>query len=217
MINAYSDLTNNTFELIQVMYVFLFVFVFAIKLIRTEKKGIRPFLVLDTSKSLKQRIYEITPIIAVTILIFSVLGRFFGWRYILYGVFVLPVHWGVSLIGIVIGGVSFVFLILGYYKLGDNWRIGSGEEEQKKLITDSIFSVTRNPVYIFFNGFSFSFFLMTGDVLYLVLWVCICLALHKIILQEEANLRKVFPQEYRIYETTVPRYVSGRIFGKNTR
>ena len=79
----------------------------------------------------------------------------------------------------------------GHYQLADNWRVGSGEEGKKELIVSGIFSITKNPVYLYFTVFSFLLFLMIGKLIYFFLFLLVALSPHGIILYEEKNLEKL--------------------------
>ncbi len=195
------------YQKIQLIYIFLFVFIFLLKYLLTYKKGIHVFLTLDRAKDKKQRFFEILPIVLFSILIFSALNEAFSWGALkfLFAGFCFPEV--VTYSGIILGGISFVFLITGYYQLGDNWRMGSGEEEKKKLIVSGIFSATRNPVYLYFIIFSFSLFLMTGKLIYAFLFFLIIWSMHKLISYEEKSLEKAFKEKYLEYKKRVPRYL----------
>lgn len=191
----------------QLSLVFLFVLVFVLKCILTRRKGIHVFLTLDRRKPRKQRFFEVLPIILFSFLILGVLREILRSTpsNFLFHDIGLP-GW-INGAGKFFGFASLVFLVAGYWQLGDNWRMGTGEEERTRLVVNGIFSMTRNPVYLFFIIFSLAFFLVRGSLFYALIFILVTLSLHRVILYEERSLEKAFREQYRDYRKRVPRYL----------
>ncbi|MDD2274475.1 MAG: methyltransferase [Candidatus Pacebacteria bacterium] len=194
------------YETIQTIFVFLFITIFFIKLIISKINNIKIIQIYSQRGSLKQFLYEIMPLILVTIIILVTLSNYFERGPVIPDIYNFNFHYYINNIGLLIGSISFVFLILGYQQLGLNWKIGSGRNFNS-LVTSGIFSITRNPVYVFFIMFSFSIFLLNGSIIFLLLSILLALSFHRVILQEEKNLEKLFKENYINYKKRTPRYL----------
>jgi protein-S-isoprenylcysteine O-methyltransferase Ste14 len=79
--------------------------------------------------------------------------------------------------------------------------------KNKALATDGPYAMTRNPLYVgsFIAGFGVA--LMGGSIPLLLVFVVAYLTVYdRIIKNEEAYLKTVFPQELEVYMGTVPRF-----------
>jgi protein-S-isoprenylcysteine O-methyltransferase Ste14 len=175
------------------------------------KLGKNPLLFLRGSKPLYVKIVEFAPVLLTAILLITFLIDLF-WidslpRFAQIVTFAVPVPTVISYIGMLIGLLSFYFLILGYFHMGNSWKIGIGNEKCAPLVTEGVFSLTRNPVYVFLNLFSLSFFLSSGKLIFLGLFVLIAISLHLLILEEERFLTKHYKEEFKKYKKEVPRYL----------
>ncbi len=144
------------------------------------------------------RFKEALPIFLISILIFLVVFQY-TWYTLELSVFF-------TYLGIFLGISSFSFLITGYYQMGDSWKVGIKKKSKENLIKKGVFSITRNPIYIFFNIFSITFFLTTGSILYLLISILIITSIHILILEEEKSLEKAHGEKYVKYKENVRRY-----------
>lgn len=177
-----------------------------VRYIISLRKGIRPFLIFKKEKKFTEKIIEILPVAAVTLVILLILRKIFTpeiFSFLSAG-FEMPFF--LQLAGFIISFFSFPLLIAGYWALGSNWRVGTGSEEISELVTGGIFARTRNPVYLFFNLFLAGLFLINGDFSILILLMLIIASLHRIILEEEKLLLKTFGSVYESYKRSAPRY-----------
>ena len=55
-----------------------------------------------------------------------------------------------AVIGMVITLLGLVVYILSWVSLKDTWRIGHNGKNKSKLITDGIYGISRNPMYLFY-------------------------------------------------------------------
>jgi len=186
-------------EIFSLLLISIFTVILALKyLVLRLKFRVNPFLIGKNTKTLYTRILETTPFVLTIILIFLTLVNFLNNAMQINSVF--------SYIGLFLGCFSFYFLILGYYHMGFSWRIGISNKIDTPLVTTGIFSITRNPVYIFFYLFYISIFLTTGNLIFLSLTILIFINLHLLILEEEKSLEKAHGKKYMVYKEGVPRY-----------
>ncbi len=144
------------------------------------------------------KVNELLPIFFITILIILVLLQ--------YQPFQISYHGYFRYLGSSFAIFSFYFLISGYYRLGKSWKIGIDAKKKEDLVTEGVFSISRNPVYLFFHIFVFSFFMSTGSLLYLLISILTSISLHLLILDEEKHLEKSHGKKYLDYKKRVKRY-----------
>jgi protein-S-isoprenylcysteine O-methyltransferase Ste14 len=163
---------------------------------------------------LTQRFTEAVPVAAVALTALLVLRKIFTPQIGSALAVGLKTSLALQVFGFSIALLSFILLIGGYWALGNNWRVGTGDEETKELVTDGFFSYTRNPVYMFFNLFMLGKFLINGDIVILILLIIVMVSLHLLILQEEKLLSRNFGHIYDHYRSSTPRYfkVTGNRF-----
>ena len=90
---------------------------------------------------------------------------------------------------------------------GKSFRVGIDTQHPKKLVTDGIFTHSRNPIYVAFG------FILIGQFLIFPNWILLIYVaagfwlLHRQILREEEYLRKHYGEEYAQYSRRVRRYL----------
>lgn len=102
---------------------------------------------------------------------------------------------------------GLVVFILAFFDFGDSWRVGVDYERPGALVTQGIFAVTRNPIYVFIDSWFIGTFLINGTSIFLVLAVLAIAAQHWQILREEEFLKKRYGEAYERYRTRTPRYL----------
>ncbi|HEX5702223.1 MAG TPA: isoprenylcysteine carboxylmethyltransferase family protein [Pyrinomonadaceae bacterium] len=109
--------------------------------------------------------------------------------------------------GVILISGGLVVFILAFFNFGDSWRVGVDYETPGALVTRGIFSLTRNPIYVFINAWFIGTFLINGTWIFLVLAVLAIAAQHWQILREEEFLKKSYGEAYERYRNKVPRYL----------
>lgn len=193
-------------DYLQLLLLTVFALVITARYTVSLKRGVRPVLILKRDKSLKVRVIETIPVVMVALTALLVLRKIFTPQIgsALAAGFQIPIV--LQLSGFVLAFLSFILLIGGYWSLGNNWRVGTGDEEVKELITGGVFAYTRNPVYLFFNLFLLGKFLINGDYVILIIFFCVMVSLHLVILEEEKLLQRRFGQQFNHYKQSTPRY-----------
>ena len=109
--------------------------------------------------------------------------------------------------GAAITAVGALVFVLAVVQMKENWRAGVQREEKTDLVTNGIYSVSRNPAFLGFDlmyiGILCSFFnwyLLVITVLALVLFHL------QIVKVEEEFLTETFGKEYIAYKKKVFRY-----------
>ena len=121
-------------------------------------------------------------------------------------------HIALRIVGVVITALGVVAFILSVLQMKDNWRAGVAKEDKTSLVTNGIYSISRNPAFLGFD-------LMYIGILFTFFNVYLCFAtafalvfFHlQIVNVEEDFLVEAFGNEYIAYRKKVCRYI-GRKF-----
>jgi protein-S-isoprenylcysteine O-methyltransferase Ste14 len=97
-------------------------------------------------------------------------------------------------------------ILAGASHLGDSLRVGLPEEETR-LRTGGVYSVTRNPIYVGLYLTLIASLLAVPAILNAIAALCGIVGHHLIIRGEERFLSDRFGKEWEAYRRGVPRYV----------
>jgi protein-S-isoprenylcysteine O-methyltransferase Ste14 len=75
------------------------------------------------------------------------------------------------------------------------------------LVTQGVFAISRNPIFVFLNLYTAGTFLINGTFIFLIFGVLMAAALHYQILQEERFLLQTYGDSYRSYLNRTARYL----------
>jgi len=106
--------------------------------------------------------------------------------------------------GMVVAGSALN--LLAHIRLGDNWRLGIGQDVSGRLVTTGIYALSRHPIYLFFNLYLSGTLLIEGRPLLLPFWLVVGLLLHFEALREERFLEARFGEAWCEYRKRVRRY-----------
>lgn len=120
----------------------------------------------------------------------------------------VPATW-VRIAGIVVGAMAVIFFALATITMKNSWRVGI-PEEKTALITNGIYSWSRNPAFVGFDLLYLSVCLMFFNLPLLIVSVWAAMMLHLQILQEEKHMRNMVGSEYEEYKTHTFRYFGRR-------
>jgi protein-S-isoprenylcysteine O-methyltransferase Ste14 len=109
--------------------------------------------------------------------------------------------------GVLLISAGLIVFILAFFDFGDSWRVGVDYETPGALVTRGIFSLTRNPIYVFIDSWFIGIFLINGTLIFLVLAVLAFVGQHWQILREEEFLKQRYGEAYERYRKKVPRYL----------
>ena len=116
------------------------------------------------------------------------------------------------IIGLIILALGVIAFTVSVLQMKDNWRAGVQREEKTELVTNGIYSISRNPAFLGFDlmyiGIMIAFFNW-----YLCIATCLVMVLFhlQIVNVEEEFLVEAFGDEYIKYRKKVCRYL-GRKF-----
>ena len=109
--------------------------------------------------------------------------------------------------GVGLVSLGLIVFVLAFFNFGDSWRMGIDRKAPGALVTRGIFSVTRNPIYVFINSWFIGTFLINGTIVFLVFAVLAFAVQHWQIVREEKFLKQRYGKPYESYLNKTPRYL----------
>jgi protein-S-isoprenylcysteine O-methyltransferase Ste14 len=109
--------------------------------------------------------------------------------------------------GVVLVSGGLLLFVLAYLNFGASWRVGIDRASPGALVTKGIFSLTRNPIYVFLDTWFIGTFLINGTLFFLVSAVLAVASQHWQIRREEDFLSERYGAAYEDYRRRTARYV----------
>ena len=108
----------------------------------------------------------------------------------------------------VIGGLFYIIAALGLFKKKETTILPFTPEETTALVTDGVYSVTRNPMYLGMALVVMGLVIITRQPLGILALLAACAYLTVFqIKPEERALQRIFGQDYVDYKTRVRRWI----------
>ena len=183
-----------------VYFLLYFLFLFLFKAIAIRKQiGKSPFIFSCMSW------YFILMIIALTVYVtvFSFVPEY----YLLFLPITILDHYIIQFIGLGLLVLSFFWIIIAQNQMRKSWRVGIDEQTKTDLITNGVFSFSRNPIYLGMIASLIGLFLTTPNVFTLVLLTLSCILIGVQIKYEENYLTKMHGQSFLDYKKNVRRMI----------
>src|SRR5438128_9574079 len=80
-------------------------------------------------------------------------------------------------------------------------------KKDSRIATSGVYSLTRNPLYFGSSLLACGFAIMSwNDIAAILLLLPFSIIYPVVILREEAHLERLFPDEFRVYRSKVPRF-----------
>lgn len=126
-----------------------------------------------------------------------------GWL----GVFGPLYYWPVLLAGMLLLIASFTIVNYLQAYMHEDWRSGiDSRNDQRKLLTDGPFGLSRNPLFLAVMAGQLGFFLALPSVFSLVCLVAGVLVITRQAREEEKALAEKFGDDFERYRVRVPRW-----------
>ena len=111
--------------------------------------------------------------------------------------------------GIIVGFLAVIIFAMATITMKNSWRVGI-PEEKTSLVTNGIYSISRNPAFVGFDLLYISICMMFFNITLLIFSILAAVMLHLQILEEEKHMIKVFGSEYETYKLRTLRYLGTR-------
>ncbi len=168
------------------------------KLFIQRKQSIRTNQMGQGNKAAKVLLIERIMSVATVLVIVAEVGSIFWVKEY------LPT--AVRIAGVFIGGFSVIIFAMATITMKSSWRVGI-PEEKTSLVTEGIYSWSRNPAFVAFDLLYLSICLLYFNIPLVLLSVWAAVMLHLQILQEEEHMAKMFGEEYKRYREQTRRYL----------
>ena len=196
------------FDWFQFVSLLLFLGIFIGRSVWLQKKGFSIF-VIGKGKGGIKALMEIVFIAVLVLWVYEIMNHSLRLYFT-----VLPAGLSnpfVSTFGLKITGAILIFLgllifILGLLAFGNSWRIGIDTQKPGELVTSGIFSLTRNPVFVFINLYFIGTALIYTNWFFTGLAIMAVFGIHFHILNEEKHLVHQYGDLYLEYRKNVRRY-----------
>lgn len=188
---------------------FVLVAMLVIKLVIMKKKGVQP----GSGNGEKNRAKAILlPVFFLVFLLwlFEIARPAFDIRFDLLPNFItgfVLVNKTLQLAGSILILFSLILFLWTLKGFGTSLRFGLDKNQQGKLITSGIFSVSRNPFFLSFDLFFIGTALVLPSVFHIGFTLAALIGIHFFILKEERFLMNVHGKAYQAYKQKVRRYL----------
>ena len=172
------------------------------KMLMQKKRGIRTHQIGRRKEKELHTVEMLMSVATFGIVAVQLLSVMINWNY-------MPAN--VRLIGFCLGMAGDCVFLAAVLCMKDSWRAGIPEEDRTALVTNGIYTFSRNPAFLGFDLMYVGIFLMYCNLLTGIFTVFAITMLHLQILQEEKYMASVFGEDYQNYKRYVCRYLGRRI------
>ena len=110
-----------------------------------------------------------------------------------------------TIIGLALIHIALVWISIAQFQMSNSWRIGIDEENKTKLVTDGVFSISRNPIFLGMIISVLGLFLILPNTLTFFLTITTYIVIQIQIRLEEEFLQKQHAQDYVNYKLKTKR------------
>ena len=191
----------NIQKALSVILFALFVIMVLFRAVVLRKRGVRVIVFGQTDKS----DFLLVPLVLA--IAYTALANTFGLP--IWGVLIRPFWYGVisGWVGLILCLVSTTGFALTLASFGDSFRVGIDAEKPDKLVTNGMFSISRNPIYVCFILFFTGLYLVHRNIVIAVAVVLFAIVIHRQVIREEKFLTSHYGKDYEEYRNKVRRYL----------
>ena len=189
------------YRLLALFVLAVFYGIYLIKQWRQKRRGIQTMQIGRGKEAQTHTVETLMGIATVGIIPAQLLSIAFGWSHL---------SANARFTGFCIGIVGDLIFLISVLCMKDSWRAGIPEEDRTELVTEGIYSFSRNPAFLGFDLQYIGVLLMFCNLLTGMFSVFAITMLHLQILQEERYLTAAFGPEYLQYRRHVLCYLGRR-------
>ncbi len=190
-------------QIIMLMLLCVFYFIYFAKAVMLKKQGISVDLLGKGDKPKKAVCIEI---ILKTVTVCGALIKFTSTA--------LPnLIWSfnavltMQIIGCVLAAAGVILFGFSITEMRNNWRAGFDKNQNTSLVTNGIYKISRNPAFAGFDLLYIGCSIAFPNIIMILISLIALIAFHIQILSEEQFLTEKFGQEYIDYKAKVKRYL----------
>lgn len=125
--------------------------------------------------------------------------------------FLMPIVWLqkpiIEIIGVVLLIISLVWILAAQAQMGNSWRIGVDKDVKTELVSEGIFRLSRNPIFLGMRFTLFGLFLIMPNALSLIVWLMGDALMQIQVRLEEEHLTKMHGEDYENFCKQVRRWI----------
>jgi protein-S-isoprenylcysteine O-methyltransferase Ste14 len=180
----------NFFDGFQITVLIVFYMVFLGRTIQLRMKGTNPF-VLGAGKSGLERILEVSFFVGLLVWTMEIISHSLRLRFHIFpnilcdSMFDIP---ALKIAGAVVIIAGFIVFVLSLISFGSSWRVGIDTQNAGALVTTGVFSLTRNPIFLFLDAYFLGSWLIYPNLFFGIFAIVAAAGIHRQILQEEKFL-----------------------------
>jgi protein-S-isoprenylcysteine O-methyltransferase Ste14 len=103
--------------------------------------------------------------------------------------------------------IALVWISIAQFQMSNSWRIGIDEKNKTKLVTDGVFSISRNPIFLGMIISVLGLFFIVPNALTFFLTITTYIVIQIQIRLEEEFLQKQHSQDYVNYKLKTKRLI----------
>ena len=189
------------YRILALLVLAVFYGIYLVKQWRQKRRGIQSMQIGRRKDIQTHTVETLMGIATVGIIPAQLLSITFGWSHL---------SANARFTGFCVGMVGDLIFLISVLCMKDSWRAGIPEEDRTELVTEGIYSFSRNPAFLGFDLQYIGVLLMLCNLLTGMFSVFAITMLHLQILQEERYLTAAFGPEYLQYRRHVLRYLGRR-------
>ena len=112
-----------------------------------------------------------------------------------------------TIIGLALIHIALVWITIAQFQMSNSWRIGIDEKNKTKLVTDGVFSISRNPIFLGMIISVLGLFFIVPNALTFFLTITTYIIIQIQIRLEEDFLQKQHDQDYVNYKLKTKRLI----------
>lgn len=192
------------------LLIYFFIYFLTVFVIRSiflwRKTGINPFTFdnTDDAHSYNGQVFKL--VIAIELITIGCNAFEVDWY-----CYLLPFWYlesvTLSVVGWTLLLASLVFVWVAQIHMANSWRIGIDEKNESKLVTNGLFSISRNPIFLSVVISNLGLFLVIPNAITLLVVSFSIITTNTQIRLEEAFLKQRFGSEYEQYKQRVRRWL----------
>lgn len=189
------------YHILALAILIIFYSIYLIKQWMQKRRGIKTMQIGRRKDSNIHTVETLMSIATVGIIPAQLLSILFGWSHL---------SSNARFTGFCVGAIGDIIFLISVLCMKDSWRAGIPDRDKTELVTDGIYSYSRNPAFLGFDFQYIGVLLMYCNLLTLMFTIFAIIMLHLQILQEERYLASVFGEDYQKYRHKVFRYLGRR-------
>ena len=112
-----------------------------------------------------------------------------------------------KIVGAILIAGGLIVFVLSLISFGSSWRVGIDTQNAGALVTTGVFSLTRNPIFIFIDAYFLGSWLIYPSLFFGIFTIVAAAGIHRQILQEEKFLAEKYGEPYLEYKRRTGRYL----------